>query len=101
MNTTISISSYELARLAVVAYGLETQCLVDWGLRRIVGGYVRVDVDLTGWEEDAMIYFTVNSGIQSDVQNSYDVTEMELHRSDFNKFVGGEIKLSEVVNLIK
>lgn len=96
MNTK-EMSPEEMVELAEISLGLERQCLVSWGLQRIVGGFACADVvEIT----DEWIYFIVKSGIQSDVQNTRDEQEMHLSRSDFNRYVKKEISLAHVVNCI-
>jgi|TARA_R100000995_G_scaffold79252_1_gene50228 hypothetical protein len=50
-----------------------------WGLHRISGGFVKAEYD---YVEDDKIYITLTDGVQSDCQNTRNVTHCSLWRSN-------------------
>ena len=58
---------------------IEVQMRTELGLHRISGGFVNAELD---YVEDDRIYITLTDGIQSDCQNTRNVTHCSLWRSN-------------------
>lgn len=65
----------ELEVLADKLQQLEYKLLVDWGLRRISGGFVHLSYVS---HDDKYIYLTCRSGVQNDVDNDVEEEEMRM-----------------------
>ena len=67
----------ELKKIASRLEELEREMLIELGLHRHSGGFVKIDMD----EFDAeKVYVTIEDGIQSDCQNTKNTTYTELWR---------------------
>ena len=69
----------ELKTIAKRLQELENEVLIEFGLHRHSGGFVKIDMD--EWD-DEKIYVTIEDGIQSDCQNTKNITCAELCRDN-------------------
>ena len=67
----------ELKKIALRLEELEREVLIEFGLHRHSGGFVKIDMD--DFDEEK-IYVTIEDGIQSDCQNTKNTTCTELWR---------------------
>ena len=67
----------ELKIIAKRLEELENEVLIEFGLHRHSGGFVKIDMDDY---DDEKIYVTIEDGIQSDCQNTTNITHTELWR---------------------
>ena len=67
----------ELKNIAKRLQELEHEVLIEFGLHRHSGGFVKIDMDDY---DDEKIYVVIEDGIQSDCQNTKNTTHTELWR---------------------
>ena len=67
----------ELKIIAKRLQELEYEVLVEFGLHRHSGGFVKIDLDDY---DDEKIYVTIEDGIQNDCQNTKNITCTQLWR---------------------
>ena len=67
----------ELKTIAKRLQELENEVLIEFGLHRHSGGFVKIDMEEY---DDEKIYVTIEDGIQSDCQNTKNTTCTELWR---------------------
>ena len=67
----------ELKRIATTLEGLESSLSKDWGLHKLSGGYVKID--MVGFD-DEHVHLTVKSGVESDERNDTTSEDMNLDR---------------------
>ena len=67
----------EIKNIAKRLEELEREVLIEFGLHRHSGGFVKIDME--DYDEDK-IYVVIEDGIQSDCQNTKNVTCTELWR---------------------
>ena len=69
----------ELKNIAKRLEELENEVLIEFGLHRHSGGFVKIKM----YEyDDEKIYVTIEDGIQSDCQNSTNITHTEIWRDE-------------------
>ena len=71
------MNNKELKNIAKRLQELEHEVLIEFGLHRHSGGFVKIDMDDY---DDEKIYVVIEDGIQSDCQNTKNVTFTELWR---------------------
>ena len=67
----------EIKNIAKRLEELECEVLIEFGLHRHSGGFVKIEMDDY---DDEKIYVTIEDGIQSDCQNTKNTTYTELWR---------------------
>ena len=67
----------EIKNIAKRLEELEREVLIEFGLHRHSGGFVKIEMDDY---DDEKIYVTIEDGIQSDCQNTKNITCTELWR---------------------
>ena len=68
----------ELKIIAKRLEELENEVLIEFGLHRHSGGFVKIDMDDY---DDEKIYVTIEDGIHCDCQNTKNITYTELWRN--------------------
>ena len=71
------MNDIELKTIAKRLDELESEVLIEFGLHRHSGGFVKIDMDDY---DDEKIYVVIEDGIQSDCQNTKNITHTELWR---------------------
>ena len=71
------LSDEEESKLKERLRDIETEQKHAWGLHRLSGGFVNAEFD---YVEDDKIYITLTDGVQSDCQNTTNVTHCSLWR---------------------
>ena len=73
----------ELKTIAKRIEEIENQLKIDYGLNRISGGFV--SIDLIDYDKE-FIYITVKDGVQSDCTDSVNTEQLKLNRKtlEFN-----------------
>ena len=69
----------ELNSIAKKLQELEHNLLIEFGLHRISGGFCKIDME--DYDNDR-IYVVIEDGIQSDVQNTTNITHTSLWRNN-------------------
>ena len=77
--TKDALSEKEVSNLSKRLSDIEIEQRQAWGLHRISGGFVNAEFD---YVEDDKIYITLTDGIQSDCQNTTNVTHVSLWRDN-------------------
>ena len=75
----LSVFSFAASFGFAFCYWIEIEQRQAWGLHRISGGFVNAEFD---YVEDDKIYITLTDGIQSDCQNTTNVTHVSLWRDN-------------------
>ena len=73
------MNNKELKNITKRLQELEHEVLIEFGLHRHSGGFVRIDMDDY---DDEKIYVVIEDGIQSDVQNTTNTTHTSLWRNN-------------------
>ena len=71
------MNNNELKNIAKRLKKLENEVLIEFGLHRHSGGFVKIEMDDY---DDEKIYVVIEDGIQSDCQNTKNTTHTELWR---------------------
>ena len=73
------LTDKEIEKLNKRLSDIEIEQRQAWGLHRISGGFVNAEFD---YVEDDKIYITLTDGVQSDCQNTTNVTHVSLWRNN-------------------
>ena len=73
------LTEKEIEKLNKRLSDIEIEQRQAWGLHRISGGFVNAEFD---YVEDDKIYITLTDGVQSDCQNTTNVTHVSLWRNN-------------------
>ena len=73
------LTSKELKNIATKLEKLEHNLLIEYGLHRISGGFCTIDME--DYDNDK-IYVVITDGVQSDVQNTTNITNTSLWRNN-------------------
>ena len=71
------MNNNELKNIAKRLKKLENEVLIEFGLHRLSGCFVKIEMDDY---DDEKIYVVIEDGIQSDCQNTKNTTHTELWR---------------------